>query len=128
MKTTYPIVIYPKGKEKYSYVYVPDFDRGTQGEDLAECMDMARDLIGLLSLDISELPLASSYEKVLNDYKGCLVTLVDIDIDKYKKEYYNRTVRRNVTLPYSLDEEARKAGINVSAVLQVALKKELNMN
>ena len=29
MKTTFPIVIYPKGKEKYSYVYVPDFDRGT---------------------------------------------------------------------------------------------------
>lgn len=82
MKTTYPIVIYPKGKEKYSYVYVPDFDRGTQGEDLAECMDMARDLIAQLSLDISVLPLPSSYEKVQKDHKNCLVTLVDIDIDK----------------------------------------------
>ena len=43
---------------------------------------MARDLIAQLSLDISELPLPSSYEKVQKDHKNCLVTLVDIDIDK----------------------------------------------
>jgi len=38
-----------------------------------------------------------------------------------------RTVRRNVSLPCWLDAAAERAGINVSAVLQKALKNELNL-
>ena len=36
-------------------------------------------------------------------------------------------VRRNVSLPSWLNVEAEKAGVNVSAVLQAALKKELHI-
>jgi len=39
-----------------------------------------------------------------------------------------KTVRRNVSLPSWLDVEAEKAGINVSALLQAALKKELKID
>jgi post-segregation antitoxin (ccd killing protein) len=37
------------------------------------------------------------------------------------------SVRRNVSLPAWLDAEAARSGINVSAVLQDALKKELHI-
>ena len=42
MKAAYPIVI-TKGKTHY-IVYVPDFDINTQGTDMADAMEMARDV------------------------------------------------------------------------------------
>ena len=54
-KIVYPFVIYEKQKgEKYHSVYIPDFDEYTQGEDLAECIIMARDLIELTGVNLME--------------------------------------------------------------------------
>ena len=60
------------------------------------------------------------------DAGECFVTLVDIDFDfnDYWKES-NKTVRRNTTLPYWLNERAKQANINVSEVLKEALIKKL---
>ncbi len=128
MKSVYPIVIYPKAKnEKYNYVYVPDFENGTQGENLVECIDMARDLIGSISLYLDVLPIASKLKNIGEKYPECTVTLVDIDVTEYKKIHDNRATRRNVTLPFWLDQKAKASGINVSALLQKALKEELNI-
>ena len=38
-----------------------------------------------------------------------------------------RTIRKNCTIPSWLNFEAEKAGINFSAILQAALKAELNL-
>ena len=56
------------------------------------------------------------------------VTLIDIDFTEYRRKNDMKTVRRNVSLPSWLDLEAEKAGINVSALLQAALKKELKID
>jgi len=53
--------------------------------------------------------------------------MVDIDFTAYRRANEKRTVRRNVSLPSWLNVEAEKAGINVSAVLQMALKQELHI-
>ena len=45
----------------------------------------------------------------------------------YRRANEKRTVRRNVSLPSWLNVEAERAGINVSAVLQTALKQELHI-
>lgn len=45
-KGAYPIVLKPTD-EGY-YVGIPDFDMGTQGNTIAEAMEMARDVIGLV--------------------------------------------------------------------------------
>lgn len=55
------------------------------------------------------------------------ISLVDIDFAEYRRTHERRVVRRNVTLPSWLNVEAEKAGVNVSAVLQAALKQELHM-
>ena len=52
--------------------------------------------------------------------------MVDLDIDEYRRREDNRTVRRNVTLPNWLNQKAEKAHINVSGVLQEALKQKLS--
>ena len=45
MKQAYPIII-TKDADFY-VVSIPDFQIGTQGETLAEAMEMARDAIGM---------------------------------------------------------------------------------
>ena len=56
-----------------------------------------------------------------------IITLVDVDFDEYRRKTDMKSVRRNVTLPSWLNFEAEKSGINVSAVLQKALKRELHI-
>ena len=130
MKAAYPIVL-TKG-EKDIVVYVPDFDINTQGEDIADAMEMARDAIGLMGIDMEDdgevIPSPSELGTVSAAHPSDSVTLVDIDFTEYRRKNDMRTVRRNVSLPSWLNAAADKAGINVSAVLQTALKDALNMN
>jgi predicted RNase H-like HicB family nuclease len=129
MKAAYPIIM-SKGKE-HIIVFVPDFNINTQGIDYADAMEMARDAIGLMGIDIEDdkeaLPTPSSLSKVIKERESDVVTLVDVDFAEYRRNNDMRTVRRNVSLPSWLNAEAEKAGLNVSAVLQTALKEELHI-
>ena len=129
MKIAYP-AIFLKLDNGYA-VHVPDFPLDTQGDTLAEAMEMARDAIGIMGIDLEDekkpLPTPSDPEKIACK-KNEFVSLVDIDFVAYRRAHERRTVRRNVSLPSWLDVEAEKAGINVSAVLQAALKQELQIS
>ena len=129
MKAVYPIVI-SKGN-KYMVVYIPDFDINTQGKDVTDAIGMARDAIsaaGLIMEDENQpLPEPSDINAVKKESESDIVTLVDVDFDEYRRKTDMKSVRRNVTLPSWLDFEAEKSGINVSAVLQKALKRELHI-
>ena len=130
-KTAYPILIYydPGDKVPY-YVEVPDFDRGTQGTGFAEALEMAEDLINELIVTYQdqnmEIPEPSRAEDLRPD-EGAVVSWVVADPDEYRRKTDNRAVRKNVSLPSWLNYAAEKAGLNCSAVLQEALKKELHL-
>ena len=128
MKTAYP-VIFTKLADGYA-VHAPDFPLDTQGSDLTEAIEMARDAIGIMGIDMEDeqkmLPKPSNPENVTCETGG-FVSMVDIDFTEYRRANEKRTVRRNVSLPSWLNAEAERAGINVSAVLQTALKKELQI-
>ena len=130
MKAAYPIVI-TKGKTHY-IVYVPDFDINTQGTDMADAMEMARDAIGIAGIDMEDerepIPSPSDLASVQRTNRDCVITLVDVDFTEYRRKNDMKTVRRNVSLPSWLNAEAEKAGINVSALLQGAIKRELKLN
>ena len=130
MKSAYPIVM-TQGKE-FIVVFVPDFNINTQGKDVPDAIEMARDAIGLMGIDMQDdgeaLPNASTLADVQAEAPfGSIVSLVDVDFTEYRRQNDLRTVRRNVSLPSWLNAEAEKAGLNVSSVLQNALKKELNI-
>ena len=109
---------------------IPDFAIGTQGDSIPEAMEMARDAIGLMGIDMEDdgksLPIPSTLESVSKG-PGDIVTLVDVDFTEYRRQNDMRSVRRNVSLPCWLNAAAEKAGINVSAVLQAALKQQLHL-
>ena len=134
MRTAYPIIIFKKElDEKYHLVYIPDLDSTTQGEDLFECMEMARDLIGITWIDYTEddkeFPKAfSSKRKYPFDEKMDieLESIVEIDFNEYKNRLENKRVKKTLSIPYNLNRLAEQSGINFSKVLTEALEKELS--
>lgn len=130
MKQSYPIIM-SKGTS-HIVVYVPDFGINTQGEDYTDAIEMARDAIGVVGIELEDrkeqLPCPTAMSEVQKENDDDIVTLVDVDFAEYRRQNEIKTVRRSVTLPSWLNAAAEKSGINVSAVLQKALKKELGVN
>ena len=121
----YPVIL-SKDKSGY-FVTVPDFEVNTEGKDLGEAIFMARDAIGINALQLEdegkELP--KPFSKAIEKEEGDIVTLVDVEIAEYRKKKDNRMVKKNCTIPYYLNVEAEKAGINFSRLLQDAIKEKL---
>ena len=117
----YPIIL-EKEKDGY-FVTVPDIDKYTQGEDIADAMEMARDLICLWLLDLEEdgklIPQPGNLN--LQVSKDAIVTFVDVNIDEYRRKYGSRIVKKNCTIPAWLNARAEAIGINFSKTLQEAL-------
>lgn len=130
MKSAYPVIM-TQGKE-FIVVFVPDFNINTQGNDVADAIDMARDAIGLMGIDMQDdgeiLPEASNIVDIQAKAEpGSIVSLVDVDFAEYRRENDLRAVKKNCTIPSWLNFKAEKAGVNFSAVLQAALKRELHI-
>ena len=129
MKNAYPVVM-TQGKE-FIVVYVPDFNINTQGKDIADAIEMARDAIGIIGIDMEDkgelLPEASTMSEIKGTSETDIVTLVDVDFAEYRRKNDMRAVKKNCTIPSWLNFEAEKAGVNFSAVLQAALKRVLNI-
>ncbi len=66
MKNAYPVVM-TQGKE-FVVVFIPDFNINTQGKDIPDAIEMARDAIGLMGIDMQDdgetLPNASNLADV----------------------------------------------------------------
>lgn len=121
-------------------VYIPDLDLYTEGKDMEEAICMARDIIGSACVDWEdvgrELPKASSYDEARKkakentevfDYSKGILTLVDVNVDEFRRKIKNQSVKKNCTIPYWLAQKAEEAGVNFSRILQDALCKELKL-
>ena len=132
MKSAYPVFIAEHNND--FLVFVPDFEIYTEGKSMTDAMEMARDAIGLKGIDYQddgkELPEASNYNEAMAifDYSQGIITMVDIDFSEYRKRHNNRMVKKNCTIPYYLNVEAEKEGINFSKLLQEALQKKLGLS
>lgn len=138
MKGVYPVFIAQDAQDYL--VYVPDLDIYTEGKSMADAIYMARDAIGLKGIDYEddgkELPAASSYDEAIKkakadteifDYSTGVLTMVDVDFTEYRKKHDNRMVKKNCTIPYYLNVEAERLGINFSKLLQEALVQRIGV-
>lgn len=127
MKQVYPIVLEPT--DDGYYVNVPDLEIGTQGESIAESIEMARDAIcawACYEQDVGRTIPEPSDIRAIAVGSTSIITLVDVDFDAYRRKHNEKMVRRNITLPGWLDELATERGVNVSQISTNALKRELN--
>ncbi|MDD3921018.1 MAG: type II toxin-antitoxin system HicB family antitoxin [Eubacteriales bacterium] len=129
MKAAYPVVL-SQGKT-YIVVFIPDFNINTQGKDTTDAIEMARDAIGLMGIDMEDekeaLPTPTALNDVAREKESDVVTLVDVDFAEYRRKNDMRAVKKNCTIPSWLNFEAEKAGVNFSYILQAALKQELRI-
>lgn len=135
MKNVYP-VFFTK-TDTVVLVEVPDLEILTEGTDMSDAMEMARDAIELKCVsmedDGTEIPLPSEINDldvnngIFAEEDATVISFVDIDSGEYRRKIDTKTVRKNVTIPGWLNYEAEHAGINVSRVLQEALMNVLNV-
>lgn len=128
LKRAYPVFM--KRTDDGYYVEIPDMDTATQGNNIAEAIEMARDAIGLMGIDYQgdgeAIPEPYSVEFSADGFD--ISTLVDIDFLEYQKKLENKAVKKNCTIPYWLNEQAEKEGINFSRLLQEALATKLGVS
>lgn len=135
MKNVYP-VFFTKA-DTVILVEVPDLEILTEGKDMSDAIEMARDAIELKCVSMEddgmEIPLPSEIHALevnsgtFAEEGDTVISFVDIDSGEYRRKIDTKTVRRNVTIPSWLNYEAEHAGINVSRLLQEALMKALNV-
>ena len=142
MKVTYPVIF--TDVESNILIEVPDLailteanEEGKRKGSMADAIMMARDAIGITCIQsedegkelIEPTPLSQidvSTGAFAEDGQ-CFVSLVDVDLEIYRRRADNKVVRTNVTLPNWLKLEAERAEINVSKVLQEALMTKLGV-
>ena len=122
---SYP-VIFELTDEGY-LVTVPDIDIMTQGKDIGEAVDMARDAISLYILDKEEDGEVPAQPKSISFVapEGAIVTEVKVEMQEYRRKFGTKIVKKNCSLPAWLCTEAEKRNINFSQTLQEALLAKL---
>lgn len=143
MKVTYPVIF--TDVDTNILIEVPDLgilteanEEGKPKGSMADAITMARDAIGLSCIEAEDDDKEVVHPSEIKDIdvsKGTffedgtgIVSLVDVDLSVYRRMLDNKTVRRNVTLPNWLNQEAEKSHINVSKVLQEALMARLGVS
>lgn len=124
MKLTYPAIFYPSEDGGYT-VSVPDLPGcTTEGDTLAEAVEMATDAASGWVLDELEdgraIPTASGIQDISPGPSG-FTSLLVLDMDTYAEKYGDKAVRKNLTIPAWLNTFAEQNHINFSKVLQEAL-------
>lgn len=129
MKYCYPITL-TELKEGGYLVYVPDMEINTTGTDLANALEMAKDAIELCGIGYEDEKLPIPQPSPISSIKaknGEILLAVNVDFEAYRRMLDNRSVKKNCTLPSWLNDQAEKANINFSALLQQAIKEKLGI-
>lgn len=135
MLSIYPACFYKEKEGGYSVIF-PVLGIATCGDTVEEAMTMAIDCLAgyLYDAKISgeTLPEPPKMEDIdadaeYDEYESAFVNMVTVDVDEYAKKHFEKAVKKTLTIPSWLNDLAVKEGVNVSQVLQNALKQQLNV-
>jgi len=125
----YPAIFTYEPEQEIAVVF-PDLNCATSGTDETDALLSARDLLDCvlfgLEEDKEEIPSAST----LNELKlkeNEKAVLIDVFMPSVRMANANHPINRTVTLPAWLNALALEHKINVSKLLQEAIKAELHL-
>ncbi|WP_455055299.1 type II toxin-antitoxin system HicB family antitoxin [Merdimonas faecis] len=129
-KLFYPAVFH-KAEEGGFWVSFPDFPECfTEGDDMAQAYEMAVEAMGLALVsrreEGEEIPNPTEIDKV--DIEEGTLAIIEFDMLEYQKKHNSRAVKKTLSIPEWLNEEATAMGVNFSQVLQEALMSKLGIN
>lgn len=124
MLKVYPAIFH---EENGFWVEFPDLvGCNTCGATLEETMESAQEALGLYLVSLAEnnqpLPEPSSIKTIETSEP---VSYVSVDMDKYRRN--NKAVKKTLSIPAWLAEEAEKSNLSLSKVLQEGLKARLGL-
>ena len=124
----YPAVFHPE--EIGFSVFFPDL-KGchSQGENIEESTLMAQEALGAylecLAEDDKVIPAPSAPKNLLAEADD-FVAMISVDIFVFKDKANGKAVKKTLSIPSWLNEEAEKQHINFSSVLQEALMERIS--
>lgn len=125
----YPAVFTYEEGEEIAVVF-PDLDVATSGENDADALTSARELLGAVLYGMEEdgdpIPAPTPLNAVKLE-ENERAALVDVYMPSIRLAKVNRAVNRTVTIPAWLNAAAMERNINFSQVLQGALREQLHM-
>lgn len=127
MNTLFYFALFHTAQEGGFWVSFPDFPECfTQGETLEETYAMAVDALGLCISEYTSntLPKPSQPSDIAIP-EGATLALVSLDMAAYRRKHNTKAVKKTLSIPEWLNEEALALGINFSQVLQEALLQKI---
>ena len=129
-KYVYPAIFTPEKEGGFS-VRFPDLDGCyTCGDDLGDAIFMAEDVLPLFLCGYEDekktIPVSSDMNNIALKKKE-FVNYIRCDTLDYRKKLNTKSIKKTLTIPEWLNEEAMAAGVNFSQVLQEALKEKLQL-
>ena len=128
-KLFYP-ALFHQAEEGGFWVSFPDIPEClTRGDDMAKAYEMAIDALGLALEDrIKEdnVPQPTTVDYLIIEENSYPV-IIEFDYLQYKRKHSSKPVKKTLSIPQWLNDEAVKNEINFSAVLQQALKIQLGI-
>lgn len=128
-KYFYP-ALFHKTEEGGFWISFPDIPEClTQGDNMSEAYEMAIDALGLALEDrIKEnnIPVPTEVDAILPE-KDAYIVIIEFDLLEYKRRHNSKAVKKTLSIPQWLNEEATARGINFSQVLQDGLKAHLGL-
>lgn len=127
-KLFYPAIFHTAEEEGF-WITFPDLPECmTQGNNMQESYEMAVDALGLALTSREQekqpLPTASDINEIsVKENEYCVI--VEFDMLAYKKRNNSKAVKKTLSIPEWLNEEALALGINFSQVLQEALLQKI---
>lgn len=123
MRLFYP-AIFHKTEENGFWVSFPDLPEClTEGNNMAQAYEMATDALGLCMEDRMQennIP-APSDPSGISVEKDAFLVVVEFDRLEYLKKHSTKSVKKTLTIPEWLNQEAIARNINFSQTLQEAL-------
>lgn len=128
-KLFYP-AIFHEAEEGGFWVSFPDLPEClTEGDDMQQAYEMAVDALGISLISRKEdgepIPKPTEINKV--DTEDGFLAVVEFDMMEYQKKHNSRAIKKTLSIPEWLNEEAVARGVNFSQVLQEALMLKLNI-
>ena len=120
----YP-AIFHTAEEGGFWVSFPDFPEClTEGDSAEDAYQMAIEALGLALTDRRRnqepLPAPSAPNQIPLD-DDSHIDIIQFDMEAYQKKHNSKAVKKTLSIPEWLNEEAIALGINFSQVLQEAL-------
>lgn len=125
----YP-AIFHKAEEGGFWISFPDFPECfTQGETMEAAYEMAIDALGLCISDMEQsgipIPKATTPASIKLS-PDSLLLVIEFNMTEYKRKHNSKAVKKTLSIPEWLNEEALALGINFSQVLQEALIQKIS--